>query len=521
MAFQRSPRLSVAVDLLTFLVCGVLAAVDLAGLIRTWSDVNPVLLLTIPFIVAMGLFPIRIDRLGGQIEFVCSPAVLMFLAFQTRPTVALALWILGYAVEQSISRRPLRSKLFNIGLSGIAGKLTILVVVDVSEAGRVNARALAAVVAGTAAYFVTDFVLTYVSVWTIQPIVGLGLLRDGAVWIGFAGLLGADAIGYTAVVLAGIHWYALLLVAPPIAAIFAARHAYEDANRHRSRLGTLFEAAVLSQQTTSVDEIEQVLVDQARRLLHAPGVRMRPTPPSGGEIGVAVPALDGQYLVAPPRPASRAYDNGDRESLAALAAIAAESFDRSRMAENMARMALIDPLTGVANRALFQQRLDVALKQRTAGRMPLVLLYLDLDGFKQVNDELGHHVGDALLRAVAQRLAAVVRGEDLVARIGGDEFAIVLVDADSTADADAVCRRAAEEIARPVDVGPHRVSVTVSVGRAAWVCGDSADDLVKRADHDMYRRKRAARARSRADGSPVTRPDVLPSVDQPSAVNRS
>ncbi len=493
MAFQRSPRLPVAVDLATFLVGGGLAAFDLVSLFRSWSAVNPALLLAIPCIVAIGLFPIRIHRLGGQMEFVCSPAVLVFLAFQARPPVALVLWILGYAVEQAISRRPLRSKLFNIGLAGIAGKLTI-VVVDAIEAGRVDARALAAVVAGTAAYFATDFLLTYVSVWTIQPVSVVGLLRDGAVWIGFAGLLGADAVGYTAVVLADIQWYALLLVAPPAAAMFAARHAYEEANRHRSRLDALFQAAVRSQQTTSVEEIEHVLVDQARRVLHAPDTRMRSAPPSGNEIGVAVPALGGRYLVAPPRPASRAYDNGDRESLAALAAIAAESLDRSRMAQDMARMALTDPLTGAANRTLFQQRLDLALNQRTAEAQPFVLLYLDLDGFKQINDELGHHVGDALLAAVAQRLAAVVRADDLVARIGGDEFAIVLADADSAADADAVCRRAAEEIARPVDVGPHRVSVTVSVGRAAWVYGDTADEFLKRADHDMYQRKRAARA---------------------------
>src|SRR5690242_3456209 len=205
---------------------------------------------------------------------------------------------------------------------------------------------------------------------------------------------------------------------------------------------------------------------------------MRSAPPRWGEIGVAVPALDGRYLVAPPRPASRAYDHGDRESLAALAAIAAESIDRSRMAEDMARMALIDPLTGVANRALFRQRLDLALRQRTAAPEPFVLLYLDLDGFKQINDELGHHVGDALLAALAQRLATVVRAGDLVARIGGDEFAIILADADSTADADAVCRRAAEEIARPVEVGHHRISMTVSVGRAAWTSDDSADELL-------------------------------------------
>jgi diguanylate cyclase (GGDEF)-like protein len=493
MAFQRSPTVSVAVDVSTFLACGVLAGVEVASLIRTWSAVNPALLLAIPCIVGIGLFPIRIHRLGGQMEFVCSPAVLVFLAFQTRPPVALVLWILGYAVEQSISRRPLRSKLFNIGLSGIAGKLTILVIGAIGT-GRVDARALAAVVAGTAAYFATDFVLTYASVWTIQPVSVLGLLRDGAVWIGFAGLLGADAVGYTAVVLANIQWYALLLVAPPIAAMFAARHAYEEANRHRSRLSTLFRAAVLSQQTTSVEQIEQVLIDQARLLLHAPDARMRSAPPRGGEIGVAVPALGGRYLVAPPRPASRTYDNGDRESLAALAAIAAESIDRSQMAQDMARMALIDPLTGAANRALFQQRLDLALNQRTAEPAPFVLLYLDLDGFKQVNDELGHHVGDALLVALAQRLATVVRADDLVARIGGDEFAIILADAESAADADGVCRRAADEIARPVEVGPHRVSMTVSVGRAAWVSGDSADGLLRRADHDMYVRKRAARA---------------------------
>jgi diguanylate cyclase (GGDEF)-like protein len=493
-ALRRGHRLGVAFDIAVFAAGGAIAAVDAAGLLLRGARVNPALLVAIPVIVVIGRFPIRVHGLGGQMEFVCTPAVLTFLAFQAPAAVASALWTLGYAVEQGLSRRPVPSKLFNIGLAAIAGRLTITVTGALATS-RLDARSLLAVLAGTGGYFAADFLLTYASVWMFQPVRLRNLLRDPAIGIALAGLVGATAIGYTGTVLAHVRWFALLLTAPPIGAMFLASQAYDQANRHRSRLEGLFHAAVLTHQADRPEEIESVLVRQACDLLHAPETRMRAAAPTGDEAGVLVTALGDRYLVAPPRRAGPSYDEVDRASLATLVAIATESLDRSRLAADLARLARRDPLTGLGNRTLFQERLDRALLLRAGHPRPLTLLYLDLDGFKPVNDTLGHDVGDALLTAVGHRILGLVRAGDTVARLGGDEFAVLLEEEGEEAPPDAaeVCGRMAEAIAAPVGIGAHLVRVSVSIGAAAWVPGDTADELVRRADREMYRHKRGAR----------------------------
>ncbi|HKX44880.1 MAG TPA: GGDEF domain-containing protein, partial [Burkholderiaceae bacterium] len=160
------------------------------------------------------------------------------------------------------------------------------------------------------------------------------------------------------------------------------------------------------------------------------------------------------------------------------------------------RLASHDSLTGLHNRRLFLDRLDHALAhaKRTGGR--LALLFIDLDNFKTINDELGHAAGDYVLRALAQRLKHVVREIDTVARIGGDEFIVLL---DEVADIDGlsiVAQKVLDVLSRPVRRGEEDLVLGASIGVSCYpVDGESATELIAAADRAMYRAKSGGRMR--------------------------
>jgi diguanylate cyclase (GGDEF)-like protein len=154
------------------------------------------------------------------------------------------------------------------------------------------------------------------------------------------------------------------------------------------------------------------------------------------------------------------------------------------------RQAFTDPLTGLANRLLFSDRLTHVLQLHERDRRPVALVYLDLDRFKPVNDSHGHAAGDALLIAVAERLRTATRTVDTVARLGGDEFAVLLEDTDDPAQTAARITAALAPAFTVAGVAHH---VQASIGTAAVIAtedGISADDLLARADAAMYHAKR-------------------------------
>jgi diguanylate cyclase (GGDEF)-like protein len=152
------------------------------------------------------------------------------------------------------------------------------------------------------------------------------------------------------------------------------------------------------------------------------------------------------------------------------------------------RKALHDSLTQLANRSLFHNRLEHVLKSRRPGAC---VLLLDIDEFKAVNDSHGHHAGDQLLRAVADRLRSCIREGDTAARLGGDEFALLLDRAGGEADAVAVAERLLSEFETRIEVAGERLAVHVSVGIAAGLPGsDDPEELLRRADVALYEAKR-------------------------------
>lgn len=157
-------------------------------------------------------------------------------------------------------------------------------------------------------------------------------------------------------------------------------------------------------------------------------------------------------------------------------------------------LALKDPLTGLANRRLLAERMSMVLVHARRNKNSMAVVYLDLDGFKQINDTLGHGTGDVLLKMVAGCMVAAVREEDTVARLGGDEFMIVLWHVNGADDAARVALKVIGAVSQPYDIEGHTVSITASAGVGIYpVHGEDADTLMRSADLALYEAKRAGK----------------------------
>ncbi len=162
--------------------------------------------------------------------------------------------------------------------------------------------------------------------------------------------------------------------------------------------------------------------------------------------------------------------------------------------ERLYRLAHYDLLTDLPNRMLYYDRLRQGLLRARRNNRQVAVMFLDLDGFKQVNDELGHHAGDELLRQVARRLAGALRASDTVSRFGGDEFTIAVPDMAPGDDISHLARKIIDLVAKPYYLGSHRVQVTTSVGISLYPDdGDDPDTLIGHADLAMYETKKAGK----------------------------
>ena len=170
--------------------------------------------------------------------------------------------------------------------------------------------------------------------------------------------------------------------------------------------------------------------------------------------------------------------------------------ERKKYEEKIQQMAFYDSLTGLPNRKLFSDRLGIVLAQAKRNKKKVGIVMLDLDNFKDVNDTLGHDVGDTLLKAVAERLSGTLRKSDTVARFGGDEFVLIFPDMEIIEEAIQVVQKIIDRFHKPFLIDTHQLVVTTSIGIAVYP-KDGMDEeiLMKNADIAMYQAKQAGRAR--------------------------
>ncbi|MFC5547120.1 diguanylate cyclase domain-containing protein [Massilia aerilata] len=189
------------------------------------------------------------------------------------------------------------------------------------------------------------------------------------------------------------------------------------------------------------------------------------------------------------------YSALDCELLQFTAGQIGMALERKRLQDELIRHACHDELTGLPNRYLFFDRVNIALARAHRSGTPMGLLYVDVDDFKQVNDVHGHAAGDLLLREVAARLTRCARQSDTVARLGGDEFVLVLEQLGAPEDAGRIARQLAAEMEAPMLLGNCQLNIRISIGSAVFPDdGVQIEDLLKHADIDMYRQKRERKA---------------------------
>jgi diguanylate cyclase (GGDEF)-like protein len=210
------------------------------------------------------------------------------------------------------------------------------------------------------------------------------------------------------------------------------------------------------------------------------------------DVPVVVVGADGQSAVALAAIQSGAQDYlvRDEADAGSVERSIRYAIDRKRTEVQLARLALHDHLTGLPNRSLFDDRLEHALARRRDDGRGVAVLFIDIDGFKRINDSFGHGAGDAVLREAAARIGAAVRPHDTVARLGGDEFTVLCEDVHGEDAALTIARRVSDELARPLTIHDGEIVLRASVG-VALADRNVADaaQLLRHSDDAMYRAK--------------------------------
>ncbi|MDX9957299.1 MAG: GGDEF domain-containing protein [Spirochaetia bacterium] len=189
------------------------------------------------------------------------------------------------------------------------------------------------------------------------------------------------------------------------------------------------------------------------------------------------------------------HPDGDKP---AILGVSIDITDRVKSEELIRHMAQHDSLTGLANRALFSDRLGQALAMTRRSGMKLAVLFIDLDGFKPVNDTYGHGIGDLVLRETARRLLDAVRESDGVGRIGGDEFVVFLRTMENRGQLRQLCSKIQSALEQPYEIEGRVLNLSASIGQALYP-DDAGDEgsLLAAADADMYRVKKVGSHRDR------------------------
>jgi diguanylate cyclase (GGDEF)-like protein len=445
-------------------------------------------------IVVISHVPMRLPSQAGTVEISFAPAALVYVSLYTSLSAAAVLWLAATAVMFLSERtKPLTDRVFNVGCVSLSG---VVLVAIVSLHHRLfEPRTLFLVAAGCAAFFLVDMFLTTLTLAAAQGISMSSVLQPARIVVPLVCFIGIDTLGYLAALLERAYpAWAMTLLAVPLVTIVVATRALERAAESERRTRSVY---AIVQAASGVDggaDITELLVEKVTELLPNRVVVARDTPPGDGEIGAAlsVGGATASWLVIE---RGRGYDFSptEIENVQELTRVASEMLDRQQLVGKITHLARFDVLTGLTNRTLFLDRLEHSLAKTMRAGTSVAVLYCDLDGFKGVNDRLGHDAGDRVLIAVADRLSAQLRTADTAARLGGDEFAILIDDVENVSTARDLGDRIVEAMQHPFDIEGQVVRLGVSVGVAFTSHDIGAEELLHGADIAMYSAKAAGK----------------------------
>lgn len=443
-------------------------------------------------IAAAPLLPVVV-RTGssGTVRITGEAAVLVGAGFVVSPGWLMAALVAGglagLAVQRQAGVAQAATALTPVAVSAVlAGAVLWMVSGDASQL--TLGRALAVIVAGIvflAARLITGLALPSAGKAAAPSVAALTEAAPYWVPLLISGALG----GLVAVKMPA----ALPLLAGPLAFIVLASRVQSVAARDRASLDGLLSLATDAHGRTSIADVKRLLSSTAAALIGAPSARVG-VPPHGGEMGAPLKTSTSAGLwlcVAPRQRPSRPYTQVDLEQLLRVAEVGQRALDNAARQEMANHAAEHDALTGLINRRAFERALEHALWHEPEAT---ALLFIDLDGFKQVNDQYGHKAGDDVLVETAKRLRVAVRGDDIVARLGGDEFTIILRNCQGRQQAVEVAERVLSLLRGAIALrsGPV-VQVSPSIGVARSAQGVGAAQLVRHADEAMYEAKRSGK----------------------------
>ena len=448
-------------------------------------------------IIVMSVTPLYLDRYDAWLVIGLEASVLVFVSLTLEPHLALLLWCVGVTIAQFAPWSG-RYKFFNATVTIASGAVAVAAV-DLITGGRseFGGREAIAVLVAFTLYYALDVMASMVSLdlESASDHVRTERLAESAVL--YLIFMGVNTLGYLAVLVhRGSSDLALVLFLAPIAIILLAVRTLTRERETARRLTVLFGAARAMHSARSEAQILHEMGRGVAAFGKTSGAGLREIPPRASEIGRPFICNEEVYwLVLDERRGPRANTLPNAEALSNLVQQGEEALSRLHLTRELTFNAQHDPLTTLTNRSVFLKKVEAALSEIRRRPGQCAVLFCDLDGFKKVNDQFGHEMGDAVLVEIARRLDRTLADDVDIARLGGDEFAILSKEGAHGSRSEEVAELIREVIAQPIDLAANQIVISISIGMAFSNGTHSADQLVRNADIAMYDAKRMGKDR--------------------------